>query len=352
MSHEENKSGRIICRSLQYEWLKEGKVIDGVAYPAGSYKLHLKVPSDDTNVSRTSFVTTVVPPEFFNVLVRPSEVEDEIMHLKELQAEMKAKRDLAKLPKSLHCNWDYVKEYHKKQGMSALQLNKLEIKYNEYNESYKQLVDYQQAVKRKINKIDRPKLRKDIIELSSQYHTNHEIVAILNSESFGYKIKLATVEKLVNECSLEIQSGRASYDASVGNSHLARKKSRIAVLSELFAAHKKAYFERGQTSKDGGLLLSFLEQLRKELEGDTIKLNPVIDIDLEMVSSELEQREMDSKFAVISYVLLQYCAKKGHNFLNLVEKVKDSYYSRNKDASFPSEQKYKLITEEAHDEED
>jgi hypothetical protein len=167
----------------------------------------------------------------------------------------------------------------------------------------------------------------EIIELLGKFYTLEEVVKIVNNK-WDSTIHFDSVRKFAVENKLKIDRKKADYILNSKELRLATDAGRLEVLSML-AYEMQVKFEKGRNIEVSKELRAIIEQIRKEVKGDEIKLtiDGRIDINATM-QANLTLAEFLHKLPINMIVIGLTAAKQGLNPAHLIASLGNSYYSK------------------------
>lgn len=197
--------------------------------------------------------------------------------------------------------------------------------------------------------------KEEIIEYFGRMFTPSQIKRLLEKDmgvSVGYKDLKGFQKRFANEIDEKIQEHKRSYS----NIRLGIKKSRLEELSDIYEVHK-INWEDTEKKDDAKLLLTILEQIRKESEGDRLTIDGKIDVKHEHDINLLIMRETFQTINIKEIILARVAARMGVNPIKLIYSLQNSYYKQfsnvlgdfneedaNKELPYPSQLGYNFET--------
>lgn len=142
----------------------------------------------------------------------------------------------------------------------------------------------------------------------------------------------------------KIEEYKRTYD----NVRLGHKRPRLEELSWMFEKRKRLYASTGKV-EDHRLMLQTLEQIRKEVEGDTLRIDGNMNVNLEMtIQNQVENDLM--KYANIKEIIISRVSSRlGLDPVKMLTSIKNSFYAKRlamvedikpEDVEYPSTQTY------------
>jgi len=167
----------------------------------------------------------------------------------------------------------------------------------------------------------------EVIELYSKFYTSDEILKII-TEKWGLAIKYEVVKKFFIDNKDKIERKRAEYVLNSKESRFATDAGRMETLSKL-AWEMEMKFEKNKSIEVSKELRSIIEQIRKEVKGDEIKLTIDGKIDIAAtIQANQTIHEALQKLPINMIVIGLTAAKQGLNPSSLIGSLANSYYAR------------------------
>lgn len=166
----------------------------------------------------------------------------------------------------------------------------------------------------------------EVITMMGKFHSPEDIVKVAQ-ETWGLPIGLSSLKRFYEKHKKEIEGEKEKYRASYSDVRLGVKRSRLEELTYLYNLQRTKYEER-PSNENYRLLLSTLEQIRKEAEGDRLTIDGKIDVSYEI---NIQQHMRDEVFRTINLkeiVLGRVAARMGLNPIKLIHSLNNSYYKQ------------------------
>jgi hypothetical protein len=192
--------------------------------------------------------------------------------------------------------------------------------------------------------------REELIEYFGRMFTVDEMTKHINSE-WGIPVKRGTVEKFRKEHAVEIERKVEVFKSSYSDIRLGVKRSRIEELVWLYAKAKEKYKDT-LGREDYKILLTTLESIRKEAEGDRLTIDGKVDVNYE-ANIHLHLREEVFKTLNLKEIILgRVAARMNVNPVKLIYSLNQSFYKKfsnvlgdyddenDGDITFPSQMNY------------
>jgi hypothetical protein len=108
---------------------------------------------------------------------------------------------------------------------------------------------------------------------------------------------------------------------------LGYKRSRLEELTWLYLTRKSIY-DATKKAEDHRLLLQTIEQIRKEVEGDTLRIDGKINFDVEQTIENQIKKELFRYLPLKEIILSRVAAKVGMDPTKLISDINTSYYGK------------------------
>jgi len=166
----------------------------------------------------------------------------------------------------------------------------------------------------------------ELIELFGRMFSPEEVHKIV-VEDFKLPASLQQVinfrRKHLNTITEKIELFKREYS----DIRLGVKRSRLEELVWMYNRLKSKYKET-DSREDVRVMLSLIEQVRKEVEGDTIKFEGNLDVNLESTVNIHLQKEVFHQLNINQIIMGRVASRMGQQSIDLVRALQDSYYSR------------------------
>lgn len=170
------------------------------------------------------------------------------------------------------------------------------------------------------------KRRGEMIGLFGQYFDVKEVHKII-TQDWGYTVAIGALEEYRKQNIKEIEESQRSYKNNLGAVRLGHKRCRLEELSYLYNDRKQKYFDtRGK--EDYKLLLMTIDQIRREVEGDTLRIDGAFQINVEHRLTQHIQQEILKELVLKDLIVSRVAAKMGSNSLLLMSELDNSFYTK------------------------
>lgn len=191
------------------------------------------------------------------------------------------------------------------------------------------------SIYRKINSLDGNSYNQDstlnvreaeIIDLFGRYCTEAEVHKIVTQE-WGYEISFGRIRQFAVKNREKIIETQRQYEEEYNDISIGSKRSRLGKLNYLLQVRQQI-FEKGNKIEDSREIRAILQDARKEVEGDTLKIDVSGKIDIEATLSVEYQENVLKGMTVQQLVLSRVAARLGVNPTFLMSRLVNSYYSK------------------------
>lgn len=168
--------------------------------------------------------------------------------------------------------------------------------------------------------------KEELLEYFGRMYTVNEVVKIVN-DNWAIPVGKGSLQEFKLKYAEEIKKRIDNHQISFHNIRLGIKKSRLEELSELYTKAKTIW--QGNTKReDLRILLTILEQLRKEAEGDRLTIDGKVDIKYEQNIQVHLMKEVFATTNLKEIILGRVAAKMGVNPIKLIYSLQNSYYKQ------------------------
>jgi len=166
----------------------------------------------------------------------------------------------------------------------------------------------------------------EIIELLGRMYTIGEVHQIITKD-WKMPVSLQMFNVFAKKYNEIIRERTEVYKQSFEDVRLAVKRSRLDELTWMYVVHKTQY-QKHKYGNDMRVLLSVLEQIRKEVEGDTLKVEGDIGIKIETTVNTHLQKEVFRELNIQMIIIAKVAARMGADPMMLYKSLVESYYSK------------------------
>jgi len=168
-------------------------------------------------------------------------------------------------------------------------------------------------------------VKQELVELFGRMFTAKEVHELVVRQ-FQIPCTLQAVmnfrERFIDEINIKIEEHKRTYS----DIRLGHKRSRLEELTWLYLTRKRTY-EATKKADDHRLLLQTLEQIRKEVEGDTLRIDGSFTANVELTIQEHIQKELFTNFPLKEIILARVAARAKMDMGQLLLEINKSYYS-------------------------
>ena len=166
----------------------------------------------------------------------------------------------------------------------------------------------------------------ELIELFGRMFSTNEVLQIV-IEDWGMECSKMTLDRFAQTYSEEIREKQEWYKQNYSDVRLGHKRSRLDELTWMYTSAKIKYKDGGKSNDTGRLLLSVLQQIKSEVEGDIV-ISGTIDMNIEHTMSVHVRHELMKSMNINSLILSRVALKLGINPVLLINKLQKSYYAK------------------------
>lgn len=170
------------------------------------------------------------------------------------------------------------------------------------------------------------KRRGELIGLFGQYFDVKEVHKIV-TQDWGCPVAVLALEEYRKQNIKEIEESQRSYQSNLGAVRLGHKRSRLEELSLLYNDRKQKYFNT-ESKGDYRLLLMTIDQIRREVEGDVLRIDGAFQINVEHKLTQHIQQEILKELVLKDLIVSRVAAKMGSNSLLLMSELDNSFYTK------------------------
>jgi hypothetical protein len=165
----------------------------------------------------------------------------------------------------------------------------------------------------------------EIIELFGRMFSTrevHEIVVKQFQITCSHQAIINFREKNISEINAKIEQHQRSYS----DIRLGHKRSRLEELIWIYGSRKRLY-EVTKKGDDHRLLLMTLEQIRKEIEGDSLRIDGTLTHNVEVTVQQHIHNELFVNFPLKEIIMARVAAKLKLDPTQLISQLNRSYYN-------------------------
>lgn len=191
----------------------------------------------------------------------------------------------------------------------------------------------------------------ELIELFGRYFSITEVHKIC-VQDWGYDVTPFMIRKFYEQHQAPIKEKQEVFKRDFSDLRLGYKRSRLDEYHFLYNNRRQKYIA-SDSREDYKLLLSTLDAIRKEVEGDKIVIEGNMDVNIQHTIVHHIQKELLQSMSLNTIVLTRICGKQGIAPEFLLAKLSASYYNKfnsfineqpdyNGEVVYPSEQVYDM----------
>lgn len=167
----------------------------------------------------------------------------------------------------------------------------------------------------------------ELLELYGKYYTTDEIMKIIQRD-WGFSVKYEALKDFYNNNLDKIERKRAEFVIKGKETRLATDAGRMELLSSL-AWEMEAKFLKTKSLEVSKELRSIIEQIRKEVKGEEIRLTIDGKIDIQAtIQANQSLHEALGKLPINMIIIGLTAAKQKVNPAHIIASLTNSYYSK------------------------
>lgn len=168
--------------------------------------------------------------------------------------------------------------------------------------------------------------RAEILEMFGRFYSIQEVHKVITVD-WGYEVSIPVLEYFRTKNIERIKELNEHFKRDYSDIRLGYKRSRLDELSYLYNDRKQRYKLSGGR-EDYKLLLTTIEQIRKEVEGDSLRIDGTIDINIQATLNFHIFQDMLCDLSIIDIIISKICARNNYNPQYLMTKLRSSMYAR------------------------
>jgi hypothetical protein len=166
----------------------------------------------------------------------------------------------------------------------------------------------------------------DMLALFGRMYSAEEVHRIITQE-WNVFVSIHAIENFRTKNLDKIIELQKDYTNNFSDVRLGYKKSRLEEYMWLYNETKQQY-ENTRSKDDRKFLKELLESIKREVEGDLIRIEGDLQVNIEHTLNVHVQREIYAKLPINEMILTRIAMKTGVNPLLLLYRLQNSYYSR------------------------
>jgi hypothetical protein len=167
----------------------------------------------------------------------------------------------------------------------------------------------------------------ELLELFGKYYSCEDVHRVMVEDWKMLGTTLSTVRKFYLNYKKEIGAIRALYDEDYSDVSLHSKRYRLGEFSYLYRDRKRMY-ELGHKLDDSKEMRAILDQAKKEVDGEALKLTIEGNIDIQATISVEQQVKMISGLTLNQLIVSRVAGRLGINPMFMMSRLSNSIYSR------------------------
>lgn len=165
-----------------------------------------------------------------------------------------------------------------------------------------------------------------IIDLASRFYKVDEIHQVLCEDLEVTSVTENQIKNVIKENITKIKSLQEEFQKDYSDVRLAYKRSRLEELQYLYNIRKSAY-NRSQSRDDERQLMTLLESVKKEIQGDLV-VNANMNLQIEEKSNQFIEQEMLKTLNISMFVLARICGRMNVNPDLILSRLAHSRYAQ------------------------
>jgi hypothetical protein len=167
-------------------------------------------------------------------------------------------------------------------------------------------------------------VKEQMIELFGRMFTDKEVLEICLTQ-WKLNVKLNAVNDFRRKHITEINKRIEEHKRTYSDIRLGHKRSRLEELVWLYGKRKRIY-EISNKGEDHRLLLSTLDQIKKEAEGDVLRIDGNLNIGLDVTISDHINKDLNKTIPIKEIVMARVAAKTNVDPIKLMSYIDQSLY--------------------------
>ena len=166
----------------------------------------------------------------------------------------------------------------------------------------------------------------EILELFGRMHSIDEVHKIC-LEDWGLEVTISGLEQFRKANLEKITELQTEYTKNFTNVRLGYKRSRLDEYSWMYQETKEAYL-KSKSREDKKFMKDLLESIKREVEGDLIRVEGDIQMNIEATLNVHITREVMRRLPIHEIIITRLAAKTGINPLMMLYRLQKSYYAK------------------------
>jgi hypothetical protein len=164
--------------------------------------------------------------------------------------------------------------------------------------------------------------------LFGRFFSVTEVLQVV-TEEWGIGVSRMTMNRFAQAYAEEIREKQEWYKKNYSDVRLGYKRSRLDELSWMYTSAKIKYNGGNRSNDTGRLMVSILQQIKAEVEGDIdIRVSGSIDMNIEHTLSVHVRHELMKSLNINSLIISRVALKLGLNPIILMNRLQSSYYKK------------------------
>lgn len=165
-----------------------------------------------------------------------------------------------------------------------------------------------------------------IIDLAGRFYKAEEIHRVLCEDLEVTSVTVNQIKNVIKDNITKIKNLQEEYQKDYSDVRLAYKRSRLEELQQMYN-NRKSIYNKGFNREDEKALLSLLESIKKEIQGDLV-VNANVNLKIEEKSNFFVEQEMLKNLNISMFVLARICGKMNVNPNLILSRLVHSRYAQ------------------------
>lgn len=166
----------------------------------------------------------------------------------------------------------------------------------------------------------------EILELFGRMYSIQEVHKVC-LEDWGLEVTMSGLEQFRKTNLEKITELQTEYTKNFTNVRLGYKRSRLDEYSWLYQETKEQYMN-SKSREDKKFMKDLLESIKREVEGDLIRVEGDIQMNIEHTLNVHINREVMRRLPIHEIIITRLAAKTGINPLMMLYRLQKSYYAK------------------------
>lgn len=165
-----------------------------------------------------------------------------------------------------------------------------------------------------------------IIELAGRFYKAEEIHQVLCEDMEITSVTISQIKNVIKENITKIKEFQENFKKDYSDVRLGYKRSRLEELQYIYN-NRKSIYAKSQNREDEKQLISIMENIKKEIQGDLV-INGTLNLQIEEKANDYIQREMLKSMNISMFILARIAGKMNINPLMILSRLAHSRYAQ------------------------